>query len=105
MPWNDPNIPEYLKQFAIDDAYLKAVPRAPRGYIVLRDAKGRAFGVNKKIAQSLKLWKPKKKPPISVRDWESLKRANRTVNKLKRVVKMSKVVSMPTRRAPARKTA
>jgi hypothetical protein len=98
MPWNDPNIPEYLKQFSIDDGYLRTAVRAPRGYVVLRDNEGRPFGVNKKIAQALRVWKPKKKPPISVTDWESLKRANRTVKKLKRVVKMSKVVSMPSRR-------
>lgn len=98
LPWNDPRIPEYLKQFAIDDGYLKTAVRAPRGYVVIRDAEGRPFGVNKEIAKAFKIWRPKKKPPISVTDWQSLKRANSTVKKLKKVVKMSKVVSMPTRR-------
>lgn len=97
-PWQDPNIPEYLKNFAIDDGYLKTAVRAPRGYVVIRDKDGRPFGVNKEIAKAFKIWKPKKKPPISVTDWQALKRANSTVNKLKKVVKMSKVVSMPARR-------
>lgn len=102
-PWKDPRIPEYLKQFAIDDGYLKTAVRAPRGYVVIRDAEGRPFGVNKEIAKAFKIWRPKKKPPISVTDWQSLKRANSTVKKLKKVVKMSKVVSMPTRkRLPAK---
>lgn len=101
MPWSDPRIPEYLKQFAIDDGYLKTAVRAPKGYVVIRDMQGRPFGVNKQIAKSFGLWKPKKKPPISVRDWEALKRADRTVKKLKKVVKKSKAVSFPSTRRKA----
>lgn len=104
FPWKDPAIPEYLKKFAIDDGWLKLAVRAPRGYVVVRDKDGRPFGVNKEIAKAFKVWKPKKKPPISVTDWESLKRANSTVRKLKSVVKMSKVVQMPTRRRVAAKS-
>jgi len=39
------------------------------------------------------LWKPAKKPPISVRDWSALKRANSTVKKLKKVVRMAENVA------------
>lgn len=99
--WNDPNIPEYLKKFAIDDGYLKVAVRAPKGYVVLRDKEGRPFGVNKEIAKAFKIWRPKKRPPISVTDWQALKKAHSTVTKLKGVVKMSKVVSMP--KQPRRK--
>lgn len=95
--------PEYLKQFSIDNAYLRTSVRAPAGYVVLRDSQGRPFAVNKRIAQSFRLWKPKKKPPISVRDWQALLRAQRTVNKLKTVVKRSKVVTMTPRRTIVKK--
>lgn len=80
MPWNDPRIPEYLKQFALDDAYLKPYYRAPRGYVVLRDANGKPFAVNKEIAKSFGLWKPAAKPPISATDWKHYKR-NKTIEK------------------------
>lgn len=85
MPWSDPRIPEYLKQFALDDAYLKTYVRAPRGYVVVRDAQGRPFAVNKMIAKQFGIWKPKKKPPISVRDWQSFKRAKSVEKKLKKI--------------------
>lgn len=84
-PWQDPRIPEYLKQFALDDAYLKPCVRAPRGYVVLRDQEGRPFAVNKMIAKQFKLWKPKAKPIISVRDWHSYQRAQRVEKKLRKI--------------------
>jgi hypothetical protein len=74
MPWSDPRIPEYLKQFALDDAYLKIYYRAPRGYVICRDAEGRAFAVNKTIARQFGLWKPTAKPPISATDYKNYKR-------------------------------
>ncbi|MEJ2746294.1 MAG: hypothetical protein P8123_11525 [bacterium] len=85
MPWSDPRIPEYLKQFALDDAYLKTYYRAPRGYVVLRDANGRPFAINKAMAKSFGLWKPRKKPPISVSDWQAFKKAERVEKKLKKI--------------------
>lgn len=88
-PWSDPRIPEFLKSFAIDDAYLRNVPRAPAGYVVLRDASGRPFGVLKQVAKAFKLWKPKQRPPISVKDWNALKRGCSTVRKMKRVAAMA----------------
>jgi hypothetical protein len=84
-PWSDPRIPEYLKQFALDDAYLQTYYRAPRGYVVVRDASGRPFAVNKAIARSFGIWRPKKKPPISVSDWQAYKKAERVEKKLKRI--------------------
>lgn len=80
MPWNDPRIPEYLKQFALDDAYLKPYYRAPRGYVVLHDASGKPFAVNKAMAKAFGLWKPAAKPPISATDWKHYKR-NKTIEK------------------------
>ncbi len=85
LPWNDPKIPAYLKQFALDDAYLKTYYRAPRGYVIIRDASGRPFAVNKQMARSFGLWKPAKKPPISVGDWQKFKAAERVEKKLKKI--------------------
>lgn len=92
MPWNDPRIPAFLKQFAIDDGYLRSVPRAPRGYVVLRDAQGRPFGVLKQVARAFRLWKAKQKPPISVKQWNALKRANSTIRTMQKINKMAKTL-------------
>jgi hypothetical protein len=80
LPWNDPRIPDYLKQFALDDAYLKTYVRAPKGYVILRDSSGRPFAVNKSVARSMGLWKPAAKPPISATDYKHFKR-NKTIEK------------------------
>lgn len=87
LPWHDPAIPEYLKQFALDDSYLKISTRAPKGYVVVKDASGRPFAVLKSMAKAFHLWKPKPKPPISVRDWHHLQGAARVAKKLKAIEK------------------
>lgn len=80
FPWKDPRIPEYLKQFALDDAYLKIYYRAPRGYVIIRDAQGRPFAVNRTIARQFGIWSPAAKPPISATDWKHYKR-NKAIEK------------------------
>jgi len=85
MPGSDPRIPDYLKQFALDDAYLKPYYRAPKGYVVLRDGQGRPFAVNKAIARSMGLWKPSAKPPISATDYKHFKRNKTIEKKLKKI--------------------
>lgn len=89
LPWNDPSTPAFLKQFALDDSAIKICYRAPRGYVIVHDSSGRPFPLLKKIAQQYHLWKPAKKPPISVRDWSALKRADRTIHKMKKIVTMT----------------
>lgn len=74
LPWNDPKIPEYLKSFALDDAYLKVYYRAPRGYVVVKDANGKPYAVNRMVAKQFGLWRPAAKPPISATDWKHFKR-------------------------------
>lgn len=98
MPWNDPRIPEYLKQFALDDAYLRIYYRAPRGYVIVRDANGRAFAVNKKIAQQFGIWKPSAKPPISATEYKHYKR-NQAIEK-----KLRKIAAPALRKAHGRAT-
>ena len=80
MPWSDPRIPEYLKQFALDDAYLRSYVRAPRGYVIVRDASGRPFAVLRQIARQIGIWRPAAKPPISATDWKNYKR-NKAIEK------------------------
>jgi len=90
---DDPNIDEALQRFAIDQRFLKTYFRGPKGFVVLRDSQGRAYAIPKKIARTLRdadnkpLWKPAKRPPISVGDWSKLMGAKRTVKKLAKVVK------------------
>lgn len=90
---DDPNIDEALQRFAIDQRFLKTYFRGPKGFVVLRDSQGRAYAIPKKIARTLRdadnkpLWKPAKRPPISVGDWSKLMGAKRTVKKLASVVK------------------
>lgn len=81
-PWSDPRVPEILKSFSLDDAYLKPYYRAPKGYIVLRDATGKPFCCLKTIAKQFGLWHAKPKPIISIRDWHSYQRAERVEKKL-----------------------
>lgn len=87
MPWSDPRIPEYLKQFALDDAYLKTYVRAPRGYVIVRDASGRPFAVLRQIARQFGIWKPAAKPPISATDWKHYKRNKVIERKLVKIAR------------------
>ncbi len=68
--------------------------KVPRGYVVVIDPKTKQkIGMIKVLAQKCKLWKPARKPPISASDWRCLQRANMTVKKLDRVVKMSNKIT------------
>ena len=102
MPWSDPRIPDYLKQFALDDAYLKAYYRAPKGYVVLKDSSGRPFAVNKAIARQMGLWKPAAKPPISATDYKHFKRNKAIEKKLRKIA--GPALRKHTSRAPAATT-
>ena len=84
---DDPNVSEQLKPYAIDDRFLKTYHRGPRGTVVLHDSVGDAFAIPKAIAIAHHLWKPAKKPVISVGDWSKLMGANRVVKKFKEIEK------------------
>lgn len=92
LPFNNPNAGS-LAPWSLDDQYLRTYYRAPKGYVVLRDQDGKPFPVEKRIARELGYWKPNKKPPISVSDWQALKKSSRTIKKLKRVTKMAQSVA------------
>jgi len=88
---DDPNLPAAYQQFAIPERELRTYFRAPKGFVVLRDPNGQAFGVPKQIARQFG-WKPAKKPPISVGDWRAVQRADRTVKKMRKIFRQTTVV-------------
>lgn len=84
---NDPNVVEALKPFAISQHNLRQYYRAPmKGFVVRRDQNGDAFAIPKSMAIKYLGYKSHKKPPISVGDWEAVKRADRTVKKVRKVM-------------------
>jgi len=86
LPWNDPSTPAALKNFALDDSYLRVYYRAPHGYVVVRDANGKPYPMMKWAARRFGLWTPGKKPPISVGEHQAIKRADRAVKKVRRIM-------------------
>ena len=75
---------------------VRVINRAqvPRGYVVVIDpATNKKVGMLKSVARNCGLWKPARKPPISASDWRCLQKANSTVKKLDRVVKMSNKIT------------
>lgn len=84
---NDPNIVAALQPWAISKANLRTSYRSPvKGFVIRYDGNGDAFAIPKALAKAYLGWKPSKKPPISVGDWEAVKRADRTVKKVRRVM-------------------
>src|SRR3972149_7007100 len=87
---DDPNVAAYLKQFAIPTRGLKPYFRAPRGFVVLRDGVGDAYGLPKNLAKQYAGWRPAKTPPISVRDWSAMTRAKVVMRKLSEIDKQGR---------------
>jgi hypothetical protein len=84
---NDPNVVEALKPWAISAYNLRQYYRAPmKGYVIRRDQNGDPFAIPKHLAVKYLGYKNHKKPPISVGDWEAVKRADRTVKKVRKVM-------------------
>lgn len=90
---NDPNVIEALKQFAIPKAALKQYFRAPRGFIVKYDQVGDPYGLPKNVAKAYHMWKPAKKPLLSVRDTNAIRHAGRAIKKLQHAEKMAKHIA------------
>jgi hypothetical protein len=84
---NDPNVVEALKPFAISMHNLRTSYRSPqKGFVIRRDQNGDPFAIPKTMAIKYLGYKNHKKPPISVGDWEAVKRADRTVKKVRKVM-------------------
>lgn len=100
---DDPNVVEALKPFAIAQRNLKQFFRAPRGFVVMRDSAGDAYGIPKHLAKQWLGWKPAKKPLLSVRDTSALRRAGTAIKKLQNAEKMAKKIAnwhAPRKAAP-----
>ena len=87
---NDPNIVAALQPFAISKANLRMSYRSPaKGFVIRYDSAGDPYAIPKTLARKYLGWKPSKKPPISVGEFESLKRADRTAKKVKKILAMT----------------
>lgn len=95
MPWNDASPDAQLKPYTIDDRYLKVSYRAPKGYVVMWDGGapgvGHPFAILKSAAKNLryhnghKVFRHHAKPPISVGEYHSLKKAHKTIKKVHKI--------------------
>jgi len=90
---NDPNVVEALKPYAISMHNLKQYYRAPKGFVVMRDQVGDAYGIPKNLAKTYLGWKPAKKPLLSVRDTNAIRHAGVAIKKLQNAEKMAKKIA------------
>lgn len=96
---DDPNVIEALKPYAISMHNLRTYYRAPKGFIIAHDAQGDPFGIPKAMAKIYLGWKPAKKPPISVRDWQAFQRSKRVLKKLQSIEQASRKFRLPPKRS------
>jgi hypothetical protein len=86
---NDPNIVAALQPWAISKANLRVSYRSPmKGFVIRYDSNGDPYAIPKTLARQYLGWKPAKKPPISVGEYQALKKADRTVKKMRKVYSM-----------------
>lgn len=69
--------------------------KAPPGYRIVECPRGsgQKVAMREETARKYGYLSPRRKPPISVKDWRALQRADRTARKLDRVVQMSNRVT------------
>jgi len=83
---NDANVPDALKAFTISKGDLRQYYRSPlKGYVIRHDPNGDPFAIPKQMAKAYLGWRPAKKPPISIGEYQSLKRAHRTIRKVTKI--------------------
>jgi hypothetical protein len=71
----------------------QTIYRAPAGYVIVTDkSTGQKYAMWKPVARALKLWRPKRKPPISVKDWRALMRADSAIRKIRTAEKRAGIV-------------
>jgi hypothetical protein len=98
MPSNGSSGNGYVGPQITVPATVKPRLYAPPGYVIVRPKKadgtpGTPVAMLKEIAIKCKLWKRSPKPPISARDWKTLRRANAVTNRLDTVVKTANRVT------------
>lgn len=75
-----------------------ATVRPPKGYVLVRNPMtGEGRLVKKELARASRLWKPAKKPPISVGQMSALRKAASARNALKRAEKLMNKACPPKR--------
>lgn len=84
---DDPNIAAALKAWAISAHNLKTSYRSPvKGYVVVRDVNGDPYALPKAMAKKYAGYRESKKPPVSVGEWEAIKRADRATKRVKKMM-------------------
>lgn len=84
---NDPNIVAALQPFAISKTNLRMSFRSPiKGYVIRYDSNGDPYAIPKSLARAYLGWKPSKKPPLSVGDWQAIQRADRATKKVRKIM-------------------
>lgn len=64
--------------------------KAPPGMVTVKDPyTGEKKFLNKQVARAMGLWRPRKKAPISAKDWDAAKKAKRIETKLSKMLKGS----------------
>ena len=80
---------------------------APPGYVIVRrrmpDGSEAIAAVEKNYARKMGLWRPRRKPPISAKEWRQFKTAARVQRKLERIA--MKEVGMQRKRPSRPKAA
>lgn len=101
---DDPNVHAQLKQYAIAERFLKTYYRAPKGAVILHDEVGKPYALPKSVAKMYGMWKPAKKPPISVTAWTAFQHSKHVMKKLSEIhkegQKFAAFASQGKRRAP-----
>lgn len=101
---NDANVPDWLKPMVISKGDLRMYARAPKGYVIMHDEKGDPYGMPRDLAIKMKMWRPAKKPLLSIRDTNAIRHAGTVINKLKKfnknVQKIANFHAGPRRIAP-----
>jgi len=92
MPWNDPT-QMFGPPFAYDDSVLKITTRAPKGFVKVKDPKGREYAMARFLAVKMGLFHPAKKPLISVKETSAIRHAGAAIKKLQNAEKMAKKIA------------
>lgn len=99
---NDPNIAKMLQAYAISKSNLRTYFRAPKGFVVLKDEKGDSYGLPKFLARKMGMWKPAKKPLLSISDTNAIRQAGSAIKKLQKAEKQA--MRIANWRAPKSRT-
>ena len=84
--------PQYESRIKCASGYVAVRCKGPNGELI-------EACMLKPVAKALGLWSPRKKPPISAKDYRSLLTAERTAKKLTAIAKKAGALPKPRRRS------